>query len=419
MPHYARRFAAVDAQTFWMSAQVPNDQFLLYAFEGLPEPDAVLPAVIARANACADLMVRIADDCTLRYPRWVPGAVDRSQFLVHDPADLDWAGCLTAVAALAEDQLDPRTAAWRLHVFAPVRGVPWTGSAATVVVLQIAHCLADGTRSAELAAWLFGREVPVTTLAPGRRGSLVLRSVAAARTHRAMAADLGAGRLPTAGEPQPLVPTNNAPTGRRWIRTLLRHRAELPAGRTVTVAVLAAVAGALDGYLRDRGSEPVPLCAEVLLAKPGIRLAQNHFRNVGIGLHPELGPVARAAAIDADLQAGRARAEHPAAPAADRAFAATPAPLLRWGVGHFDPNVRAERVTGATVVSSVNRGPSDLQFGTAPVLWTAGYPALSPMMGLTHGVHGLGDTIAISVHGAESAVDIDDYVARLDHALGR
>ena len=49
---------------------------------------------------------------------------------------------------------------------------------------------------------------------------------------------------------------------------------------------------------------------------------------------------------------------------------------------------------------------------------TAGYPALSPMMGLAHGVHGIGDTVAVSVHAAESAIgDVDEYVARLDAAL--
>jgi hypothetical protein len=59
-----------------------------------------------------------------------------------------------------------------------------------------------------------------------------------------------------------------------------------------------------------------------------------------------------------------------------------------------------------------------LRFGDTPVLLTAGYPALSPAMGLTHGVHGIGDTVAISVHAAESAVgDIDDYLRRLDAEL--
>jgi hypothetical protein len=105
--------------------------------------------------------------------------------------------------------------------------------------------------------------------------------------------------------------------------------------------------------------------------------------------------------------------------AEDRAFAAVPAPLLRWGVAQLDPAARSATVTGNTVVSSVNRGPADLHFGGCPVLLTAGYPALSPMMGLTHGVHGIGDIIAVSVHAAESAIgDIDDYVARLSAALG-
>ena len=102
-----------------------------------------------------------------------------------------------------------------------------------------------------------------------------------------------------------------------------------------------------------------------------------------------------------------------------RRFAAVPAPLLRWGVGPFDPTLPSPTVTGNTVVSSVNRGRADLHFGALPVVLTAGYPGLSPMMGLTHGVHGIGDTIAISVHAAASAIgDIDAYVDRLESALG-
>jgi WS/DGAT C-terminal domain len=149
-----------------------------------------------------------------------------------------------------------------------------------------------------------------------------------------------------------------------------------------------------------------------------VRQAHNHFHNVTVGLYPDLSREARIERIVADLATARRRSEHPAARAADRAFAAVPAPLLRWGVGQFDPNVRPTQVSGNTVVSSVYRGPGDLHFGDAPVLLTAGYPALSPAMGLTHGVHGIGDTIAISVHAAESAIgDIDDYLQRLDAEL--
>ena len=155
------------------------------------------------------------------------------------------------------------------------------------------------------------------------------------------------------------------------------------------------------------------------MAKATVREAHNHFGNVGVGLYPELEPGERAARIADDMASRRRRAEHPAMRASSRAFAAVPAPLLRWGVGQFDPTLRSPTVIGNTVVSSVNRGPADLSFGDAPVVVTAGYPGLSPMMGLAHGVHGIGDTVAVSVHAAESAIgDVDSYVGRLDAALG-
>ena len=104
--------------------------------------------------------------------------------------------------------------------------------------------------------------------------------------------------------------------------------------------------------------------------------------------------------------------------AADLAFAATPAPLLRWGMDRFDPDVRVTQVTGNTVVSSVNFGAVDFTFGGAPVTVATAFAGLSPMMGLTHVVCGVGDTIAIGVHAAESAVDdMESYAERLKAAL--
>ena len=43
--------AAVDAQLFWLSAKVPNDQFLLYAFGGTPaDIEAAVGGVRGRAG---------------------------------------------------------------------------------------------------------------------------------------------------------------------------------------------------------------------------------------------------------------------------------------------------------------------------------------------------------------------------------
>ena len=415
-----RRLSAVDAQTYWLSEKIPNDPLLLYGFAGVPTNlEQAIEAIRGRADDCAEFRLRVRDGNALTYPTWASVDVDAGQFTVHQLDDNSWAGCLAAVSRLSDDHLDPRVCTWRLHVFAPVAGVPTAAGAGTVAVLQISHVLADGARSSAMAARLFGRAVDIAPVTPPRlRGfTLPWRSFLAARTHRQLVRDTASGLVPAQAESRPVLRTNSPPSGARSVRTLVRHRDRLP-GPTVTIGVLCAVSTALSAHLRGLGDDPSTLGAEVPMAKTTARESNNHFGNVGVGLYPELGFDERATRIAADLADRRRRAQHPAMRAASRAFAVTPAPLLRWGVAQFDPTVRSPTVIGNTVVSSVNRGPADLRFGDAPVVVTAGYPALSPMMGLAHGVHGIGDTIAVSVHAAESAIgDVDEYVARLDAAL--
>lgn len=402
---------AVDAQTYWMSAKIPSDQFLLYAFDGVTDADAAIGDLLRRARACPDLSQRVVDDRWWAYPRWVQVSPREEQFRVCE-SDLDWPDCLDAVAGLAEGQLDARESTWRAHVFSSVAGVPNAAGLATVLVLQVAHALADGSRAAQLAAWLLGRSEPVPAIPERRRGPLVLRGFTAARAHRQLVRDIETGALPAAPDPQPPLPTNASPAGRPRLRTLVLPRRALADGHTVTVGALLVIGEALAQQL----GEPAGLAAEVPLRKPGIRYARNHFRNVSIGLRPDLPRAERAEALRAQLSAARRRAEHPAARAESDALAAAPAALLRWGVRQFDATVRAPAVTGHTVVSSVNRGDRDLSLGGAAVLLTAGYPALSPMMSLTHGVHGIGDAVALSVH-AGSDFDIDGYLGRLASRL--
>jgi len=407
--------AAVDAQFYWMSAKIPNDEFLLYAFDGEPSNcERAVEQVCRRARACPDLTMRIQDRSSLTYPQWVPTALGLEQVVCHDLPDHSWRDCLAAVVALADAQLDVRRMPWRLHVFTPVLGIPGVSGTGAVVVMQVAHALADGARASAMAAWLLGRAGPVPPPARPSAGVFPWRAVDAARTHRRRVRDTRAGLLaPTLGD-RPPQPTNARPDGVRSMRTLVRRRAQLRSP-TITVGVLTAVSTALSRLLGDAADS---LGAEVPMAKPGVPQANNHFGNVVVGLYPKLGLDERAERIAIDLANGRRRFEHPATRAADRALAAVPAALLRWGISQFDPDVRAARVAGNTVVSSVNRGAADLSFGDARVVLTAGYPALSPMMGLTHGVHGIGDIVAISVHAAESAVpDIDEYMQLLDAAL--
>lgn len=407
--------AAVDAQFYWMSAKVPNDEFLLYAFGGQPgDLDRALDEIRRRARACPELTLRVEDGCSLTYPRWVATTVSPEQVVRHDVADHGWQACLAAVARLADSQLDLRRVPWRLHVFTPVLGIPGVDGPGVVTVLQTSHALADGARGAALAGWLFGRDAPVPAVRRASQGCFAWQAAEAAWRHRGLLRDTRAGLLAPGVGSRPPLATNARPDGARSIRTLVRQRAQLR-GPSVTVAVLAAVSTALSRLLAD-GSDA--LGAEVPMAKPGVPQANNHFGNIVVGLYPRLELDVRLDRIAADLANGRRRFEHPATRAGDRAFAAVPAPLLRWGVSQFDFGARPAQVSGNTVVSSVNRGPADLRFGDAPVVLTAGYPGLSPSMGLTHGVHGIGETIAISVHTAESVIaDVDTYLELLDAAL--
>lgn len=110
--------AAVDAQFYWMSAKVPNDQFLLYAFDGEPtDLERAVAQVYRRARGCPGLGMRVQDRGALAYPQWVPTPVQRDQLVCHDLADRSWQGCLAAVVGLAGKQLDMRRMPWRLHVF--------------------------------------------------------------------------------------------------------------------------------------------------------------------------------------------------------------------------------------------------------------------------------------------------------------
>jgi len=417
-----RRLTAADAQTYWMSAKIPNDTVLLYAFAGVPvDLEQALEQLAARARGCPDLMVRIDDGGRLGYPAWVRRDVDRSHFVVHDVRDRTWAACLAQASAVTADPLEARAAAWRMHVFTDIGGVPGVLGRGTVAVLQISHALGGGGRTSAPAAQMFGRAgalVRGIDASPPRVFTLPLLGFRAARAHRRMIEDTDAGRVPPPADLRPVLRTNTRPAGSRHLRTVVRRRSDL-AGHTVTVAVLSSVSSALAAHLRALGDDPSFLGAEVPMAKPPPRLAYNHFGNVGVGLFPELTDRDRADRIAADLDARRRRAAHPAMRASDLAFAATPAPLLRWGIDRFDPEVRVGMVTGNTVVSSVNCGAADFSFGGAPVVMASAFPGLSPMMGLTHAVCGIGDTISVSVHAAESAIgDVDAYVARLDDALG-
>ncbi|TWS18193.1 DUF1298 domain-containing protein [Tsukamurella asaccharolytica] len=416
---------------------IPSDQFLLYCFDhgdgAAPSAAQVADAVLARAPLITDLGLRIAPaPGDLEHPAWAPGEVPA----VREGVACTWDAVPAAVARLFARQVDATVAPWRLHVFPRVAGAPRCVGPATVVVLQVAHALADGRRSAEIARALFGGgdspEVRTFRPLPGRlraaRGLLGL-PVALARTvtlgalapGARAAIDRGtrAGTLPPAVAGCPRTLLNAAPDATRDVRMLVRDGGRLRAGHTVTVTALAAVSLAVERYLLVRGGTvPPELSAEVMVARARRDYERNAFGNVSVPLHPGTPAAERAERIAESLAKARERASSPLWRRVRAADDAAPSVLAALGVRAFDPTVVPATMAGATVLSSVHRGPSDLELLGGTSVFTAGFPALSPAMGLTHGVHGLGETVTVSTTSSRTAVpDPDEYAGLLAAAL--
>ncbi|WP_066471343.1 hypothetical protein [Skermania piniformis] len=416
-----------DAELLWLSRRMPTDQFLLFGFDG-PGPDrTALPAFVAdRVAGVGDLRLRLAEvPGGLDYPYWVPRIAPAVDVLEHELAPPSWPTLLAMVGGLLASRVDPRSVPWRLHVFREVAGVPECVGPATVVVLQITHALADGRRASAIARALFGPPGAAARLprAPSRPR---MAARAAVRTPARQLATIALGVQalrayrrfgePAAAVDAPLSPLNRPTSDPAHIAaTIVCPVAALRVpGCTVTTTVLAAVGP----ILQECWPAHSQWAAEVTVAARVPGPARNNFRNVGIDLRiDELDAGRRRQAIGSALRAAAQPPEHPLRRAQQRVRRVLPAPVLRREVAAYPLDQVPPTVTGNTVVSSVHRGPADLRLGAAPVRFTAGFPALSPVMGLTHGIYGLGDTVAVGLHARAGLVDLEWYADRLRATL--
>ncbi|MCZ4561940.1 WS/DGAT domain-containing protein [Rhodococcus sp. IEGM 1401] len=433
------RLHPTDARAYWMASKIPSDQFLLYCFASESgDLDSEVARLYERSSRIEVLSRRISDvACGLDYPRWTEAGPRSDAISVHRKTST-WSECLEAIAASFARQVDPRVSVWHLHLYPNIVDAP--GGTALVAVLQLSHAAADGTLAARTARELFGTHplppacvraepralfesastiVAAATL-PLRLAQMVRGGVRARRDALSLGRGTDSGDLPPPAHPRAPTALDVPPTGRTSVRTIVLPKTDLQSsGTTVTTFVLTAVSVALQRLLGD-GPD---LAAEVTVARDERADARNNFGNVGVGLFPAEPDIrTRSQLIAADLAARRARANHPLAHAArtsqDDVEAHVPAFLAEWGVAQFDPTAAPPTVTGNTVVSSVSRGAADLTLGGGAVRFTAGFPALSPAMSLTHGVHGIGDTVTIGITSNSAAVpDPDLYETLLRDAL--
>ncbi|WP_297609838.1 wax ester/triacylglycerol synthase domain-containing protein, partial [Nocardia sp.] len=448
-----------DATMYWLSARTRNDLFLLYCFADTGRSVARLRAELAaRVARIPDLLVHVLDTpANIAYPIWVDCEFITDQFIDHELPDATWTDVTSALGDLLGTGVRAAHRPWRVHIFRGITGAPGfaPGEPALVVVLQLSHALADGRRAAALARCLFTQPAG-TEPAPPRDRSFaeilrtgtgaagwmaaaaalpalpidmartVIRGLAAHRAEQRLAelAATGAVPPPAPGAPPNLLNGGGSSPSAHAVRVLV-HDAEalrVP-GHTVTVVAATAISLALQRYLAQRG-EPTeetaePLLAQIPMAVAGAGKTRNSYCDLSVDLavHEPALP-RRATLIAAELAIRRERAVHPLQEARSRVADAMPARLLHGDVTHYPIEHLPERVSGHTVLSSVHRGPADLSFGGGVVRFTSGFPGLGSVMHLTHGVHGLGDTVTVSVH-ADPAVlpDLDQYAEMLNKAL--
>ncbi|QNG19935.1 DUF1298 domain-containing protein [Rhodococcus triatomae] len=437
-----------DAQMSWIGRRIRNDQFQLYCFSGTdgrsgPGDDGVAAArrhIGDRVDRIGELQVHaVPVPGDLDYPYWARRGQGPDQIRVHSLADRSWAGFQRALGDLLATSLDITESPWQVHLFPAVTGAPRCSEPALVAVFQVSHAFADGRRASASARQLFGPGLPPGSPAPTRAPfapamlaraaakipgqvagtvSVARRSLAAQRAVRAAEA---AGAVPPPADGFPLTRVNTDPGPSRTARMLVCDAARLTgAGVTVTVAAATAISVALARYLAEHGADIAALGAEVTVAVPDpTGRSRNSYRNVGVGLFPEVADLReRAARIAADLAERRRRLDDPNVALAGGSVEYVPARMLRRGIERYDLSAVPATVAGNTVISSVHRGAADLRLAGRRVRFTAGFPGLSPVMGLTHGVHGIGGTVTLGVlTGSRAMPDPDHYLELLDAAV--
>ncbi|WP_066904860.1 hypothetical protein [Millisia brevis] len=440
------RLGVGDATMYWIGRRMPTDQFAVYSFDAPLSSAAVRARVAERISIDSDLRVRLWDvPGDLDYPYWVPREFGDDQIEIH--RETAYHAVLARLAVLVSESLDLHVSPWRLHVFPTVTDLPKVPGPTRpgingLVVLQVSHALRDGRGVSALARVLLDPSArvaekavdssPVLDSVPAgvRAGVAAIRatSLGAVRWAGAMVAErTGGGSEPhpttdspaTPGDPipeTPAIPQAPAPRPSGFAPTSLnvdpgagRRLRIIPAdhdrlrrfGPTVTVGALVVIGEALRDLLLERGDRIEQVAAEVTVAvEAADPAARNRYRNVGIDLRLERPLEERAAPIAADLLAART-----ARPASATPAEVPPAWQRAREVREFPLHMRPDRMTGNTVISSVDRGPADLDISGSRAFRSVGFPALSPAMALTHGVYGLGSSVTIGICAGDAAID--------------
>lgn len=432
-----------DAQMAWIGQRIRSDQFQVYCFASPNVTDDGVAAAIRQVGERVDRIGELQAHAVpvpgeLDYPYWSRRGQGPDLVEVHRLVDRSFAGFHYALGELVATSLDITVSPWRIHLFPDIVGAPGCDGRALFAIFQVSHAFADGRRASALARQLFSRALPPMSAPPSRAPfapAMLARAAAKlpgqiagtvrlARSsvvaQKELADAEAAGAIAPRAPGCPLTQVNVDPGPHRSARMLVREGMRFThADVTVTIAAATAISTALARYLGDNAHTDA-LAAEVTVAVPDAPgTSRNAYRNVSVRLYPQITDVReRASRIALDLAERRRRIADPRVGGAGGGVEHVPARLLRRGVRGFDLTAVPTTVAGNTVISSVFRGAADLRLAGRDVRFTAGFPALSPVMGLTHGVHGIGGVVTVGVlTSAQVIPDVDDYVDILAAAL--
>lgn len=437
---------------------MPTDQYFLLAFAtagpaAAPAWEDLVEVIAGRSAAIPALNKRLAESpAGIDYPRWVHHAADMDE-CVHRLVDegstystpeatRQWSTCVDRVEELLASTLDATRTPWQLHIAPDVVGVPDVDGRATIVFVRFSHVLTDGLGGAALLRALFGRtpkpadaEVAAAS-EPHEPGAVGwrLRDFGRAlgrlvRLPSALVATAVAGRRsarPSDGADRPTAPLrrasiNTCGAGVRDVTVLpIPRRISASQRFTVTQIALCAASLATERLLIRRGEAPDSLAAAVPVAvRESVQwVGANRFATAVVGLGVASSTALdRAETIRSSLGAERRRLVSRDAITMMRLVESVPRPILSRYLRR-GPGMRTEFVPAHMSVTSVNCGVADMELSGGPAVMVAGFPCLSPDIGIGLGIYGLGTTVTLGVLTSPDAVpDADEYADLLRAAL--
>ncbi|MGU3290974.1 wax ester/triacylglycerol synthase domain-containing protein [Williamsia sp. M5A3_1d] len=441
---------------FWFgtSDAMPTDQYFVLAFSNVgsaegPAWEDLVDLIAARSTAIPALNKRLAESpASIDYPRWLHHPADMDECL-HRLVDEDrtastpavtreWSTCVDEIERLLASTLDATRTPWQLHIATDVVGVPQVDGPATIVFVRFSHVLTDGLGGAALLRALFGRtprpdDADVAADAePRAPGALAwrVRDVGRAlgrllRLPVALVATAVAGRRsarPSDG-PQPRVSINACGAGIRHVTVMpIPHEVSSSRRFTVTQLALCAASLATERLLVRRGEVPDSLAAAVPVAVRDATpwVGANRFATavVGLGIGSS-DALDRVETIRSSLGAERRRLGSRDTIRILRLAESVPWPIL----SRYLRRGRAQGAPSGSVpahlsVTSVNCGDGDMELLGDPAVMVAGFPCLSPDIGIGLGIYGLGGDVTLGVLTSPDAVpDADEYTELLRTAL--